>query len=227
MENTAPLRTLLIGLLLVALLIGAQFGADRMAVGTGSVETGQAMGRATFAYLSGLRIFVAQVLWNRIEPLFHEYYGEVPLREQLYMLPTLNAVNLLDPQFTQPYYIAPWILARQGEISSALEVAERGVENNPDSGLLRTSYAQVSAIYGEDIDVAYEQARIAASDRVTWLDDIEKHDSYQVLRSVHKQAGDQAGAEAILVEIERLDAAIGDQLPAGSHDHDGDGQPDH
>lgn len=227
MEHASPLRTVLVGLLLVALLITAQFATDRMAVGADSVETGQAMGRATFAYLSGLRIFVAQVLWNRIEPLFHEYYEGVPLREQMYMLPTLNAVNLLDPQFTQPYYIAPWILARQGEVSSALEVAERGVTNNPDSGQLRTSYAQVSAIYGEDIDLALEQARIAASDRMIWLDDIEKHDSYQVLRSIHKQAGDTAGADAILVEIERLDAAIGDQLPPGSHDHDGDGQPDH
>lgn len=227
MENASPMRTVLVGLLLLALLVTAQFATDRMAVGAGSVETGQAMGRATFAYLSGLRIFAAQVLWNRIEPLFHEYYEEVPLREQLYMLPTLNAVNLLDPQFTQPYYIAPWILARQGEMSSALEVAERGVTNNPDSGLLRASYAQVIAIYGEDIDLALEQAKIAASDRMIWLDDIEKHDSYQILRSIHKQAGDAEGAAAILVEIERLDAAIGDQLPAGGHDHDGDGQPDH
>ncbi|PKQ29104.1 MAG: hypothetical protein CVT60_07060, partial [Actinobacteria bacterium HGW-Actinobacteria-10] len=108
---------MIVGLLLLALLFAGQFGADRMAVGTSPVETGLAVGRATFAYLSGLRIFAAQVLWNRIEPLFHEYYEAVPLREQLYMLPTLNAVNMLDPQFQQPYYIAPWILARQGEVS--------------------------------------------------------------------------------------------------------------
>lgn len=227
MENVSLGRTLLVALLLVAVLIAGQLGADRMAVSTSPVETGLTMGRATFAYLSGLRVFAAQVLWNRIEPLFHEYYEGIPLREQSYMLPTLNAVNMLDPQFQQPYYIAPWILARQDMVSSALDVARRGVDNNPNSGLLRASYAQVSAIYGEDMDLAYEQARLAATDRMQWSDEIEKHDSYQIIRSIFRQAGDEQGAEEILVEIERLDALIGDDIQAGGHDHDGDGTPEH
>ncbi|MHB9004707.1 MAG: hypothetical protein ACYC6C_11710 [Coriobacteriia bacterium] len=227
MENASLGRTLLVGLLLVAVLFAGQSGADRMAVSTSPVETGLAMGRATFAYLSGLRVFAAQVLWNRIEPLFHGYYEAIPLYEQSYMLPTLNAINILDPQFQQPYYIAPWILARRGMVPSALDVARRGVDNNPNSGLLRASYAQVVAIYGEDLDLAHEQARLAATDRMQWIDEIEQHDSYQIIRSILKQAGDEQGAEEILIEIERLDALIGDDLPAGGHDHDGDGTPDH
>ncbi|PKQ29059.1 MAG: hypothetical protein CVT60_07285, partial [Actinobacteria bacterium HGW-Actinobacteria-10] len=105
--------------------------------------------------------------------------------------------------------------------------ARRGVDNNPTSGLLRASYAQVIAIYGEDIDLAHEQAKLAATDRMQWSDDIEKHDSFQVIRAIYRQAGDEHGAEEILAEIEHLDELIGDDIPAGGHDHDGDGTPDH
>jgi len=213
-------------LLLVTVLVGQSFADTSVAAG-GVSGTGEVLGRAGFAYLTGLRVFVAQVLWNRIDPLLHEYYSNVPLRKQIYMLTTFNAITMLDPQFEQPYYIGPWILAQEGEVEEALDLAAAGVHNNPESGLLRASYAQMILLFGDDLSMAVEQADIAAGDSVVWTDKIEQHDSYGVLRFVYSKAGMDAQAEELLRKIDVLDAQIGDDLPEEGHDHDGDGKPDH
>jgi len=213
-------------LLVVTVLIGQSL-TDMSAATIGESGTGEVLGRASFAYLSGLRVFVAQVLWNRIDPLLHEYYSDVPLRKQIYMLTTFNAITMLDPQFEQPYYVGPWILAQEGEVDEALDLAAQGVENNPDSGLLRASYAQMILLFGDDLELAVEQADIAAGDSVAWADKIEQHDAYGVLRFVYSKAGLETKADGLLHEIEVLDAQIGDQLPEEAHDHDGDGKSDH
>lgn len=222
-----PLRLALVVALLMAAVLAGTMVTDRIVAGTDALQTGSAIGRASFAYLSGLRIFGAQVLWNRIEPIFHEFYGGVELSEQVYMLPTMNVVIALDPQFDQPYYVAPWIIARRGDTERALALSLLGVENNPRSGLLRSSYAQMLSIYGDDQALAVEQADIAAGPDMQWRDELEQHDSYGVLRFVYTAADETAKEQAVLAEIERLDALLGDALPAGSHDHDGNGVPDH
>jgi len=213
--------------LLFSVVLVGQSLADSAVPAATSTGTQEAVGRASFAYLTGIRVFIAEVLWNRIDPILHEYYSDVPLRKQTYMLTTFNAITLLDPKFAPPYYIGPWILAREDEPRAALDLAAQGVENIPDSGLLRSSYAQMLLLYGDDLDLAVKQADIAAGDSVSWADAIEQHDAYGILRFVYLRAGMQAKADALLVTIEELDAQIGDQLPEEGHDHDGDGKPDH
>ncbi len=144
---TRPLIALVaLGLVLI---IAGQMGAGALA----PAEEGSAVesaGRAGFAYLTGVRTFAAAVLWNRLDPIFHDYYEEVPLGEQLSLLPMVRMVNWLDPQFVDGYYISAWILSQRGEVEQAYEIASEGVENNPDSGVLRTSYAQILYLNGED-----------------------------------------------------------------------------
>lgn len=212
---------------LLCVVVAGQALADAMVPSAGSSATSEVVGRASFAYLTGIRVFAAQVLWNRIDPIMHEYYADVPLRKQRYMLTTFNLITLLDPDFVPPYYIGPWILAREKHVPAALDLAAEGVRNVPDSGLLRTSYAQILMLYGNDLDAAVKQADIATSSSVTWADAIEQHDSYEVLRAVYTKAGDTQKANALLAVIEKLDAVIGDQIPADGHDHNGDGKPDH
>lgn len=212
---------------LLCVVIVGQAVADSMVPASGGSATNEVIGRASFAYLTGIRVFVAQVLWNRLDPIMHEYYSNVPLRKQRYMLTTFNLITLLDPDFVPPYYIGPWILAREDHVPEALALAAQGVKNVPHSGLLRTSYAQVLMLYGDDLDAAVKQADIAISGAVTWDDAIEQHDAYEILRAVYTKAGLTDKADEVLVAIEKLDAAIGDQLPADAHDHNGDGKPDH
>lgn len=229
-----PLHTMQTVAVVVVLLLAVLFGqaladasVSASTIAASSANTGEVLGRASFAYLTGIRVFAAQVLWNRLEPVLHEYYGGVALRDQTYVLTTFNMITLLDPQFEQTYYIGPWILAQRGSIDQAISLAKQGVENVPNSGLLRASYAQILLLHGDDLEAAVEQTDIAVSDSVVWVDAIEQHDAYGVLRSVYMRAGMQKEADEVLRVIEQLDAQIGDQLPAQAHDHDGDGEPDH
>lgn len=222
-----PVLAVLILALVCMVLVGQALADSALPSGPQGFSPGQSVGRAGFAYLTGLRVFGAQVLWNRIEPIFHEYYGDVPLEEQTYMLTTFNLVTLLDPQFDQPYYVGPWILARAGHEQAAIELASKGVKNLPDSGLLRAAYAQILLLFSKDLDSAVEQADIVMSDTVVWSDAVEQHDAYGSVRAVYIKAGLEAKASEVLRRIELLDSQLGDQLGDESHDHDGDGEPDH
>lgn len=224
--STPVVVTLAAVLVCVALLAGG-LADSALPPGYAGVSTGETVGRAGFAYLTGLRVFVAQVLWNRIEPIFHEYYGEVPLEDQAYMLTTFNLVTLLDPQFSQPYYVGPWILARSGHEAEAIDLAAAGVREIPDSGLLHAGYAQILMLFSEDMDAAVKQADIVMGDTVVWTDAIERHDAYGAVRAVYIKAGLDKKAADALERIELLDSQLGDQLGDESHDHDGDGAPDH
>jgi len=215
----------LVVVMLAGLALVGQAATDALAP-TGTSATGAAIGRAGFAYLTGVRVFAAAVLWNRLEPLFHEYYGGVALQDQAYMLPTIRAVVALDPQFADAYYVAAWVLARRGDTEEACELALLGTQNNPRSGLLRVSYAQILWLYGEDLDEAVRQAELAAGS-AEWKDPIEQHDSYAVIGGLYRAAGMTRESDLIMERIEELDESIGDRLPEGSHDHDGDGVPDH
>lgn len=224
---STPVVVMLVIALLCAALAGQALADSALPAGQGGLTTGQSVGRAGFAYLTGLRVFVAQVLWNRIEPVFHEYYAGVPLEDQTYMLTTFNLVTLLDPQFAQPYYVGPWILARSGHEAEAIDLAAKGVANIPKSGQLRASDAQILMLFSEDLDAAVEQADAAMSDTVVWNDGVEQHDSYGSVRAVYIEAGLEDKAAETLRRIELLDSQLGDQLGDESHDHDGDGTPDH
>lgn len=225
MQRTQSLlMQVVLAMALVATLLAGQLAADlQAAYPARGVE---ALGRAGFAYLTGIRTFIAALLWNRLDPIFHDYYEQLPLEEQLQMLPTIRMVIMLDPQFEEAYYVAAWVLARRGDIQTGLDVARQGVTNNPTSGLLRFNYAQILYLFGDDLQEAVRQADIAVQ-TATWRDAIEQHDAYAVFGAIYRAAGLTEKDALMQREIERLDEVIGDALPPDAHDHDGDGLPDH
>ncbi|MBA4370259.1 MAG: hypothetical protein C0418_01615 [Coriobacteriaceae bacterium] len=208
----------------VALALVAQAAADSLAP-SGVGGAAGTLGRAGFSYLTGFRRFAAYNLWNHIDPQQHEYYGGVALADQIYMMPTVALVTALDPEFEEPYYIAPYILARRGFIPEAKELAENGLEHLPLSGLIRIGYAQILADYAKDISAAARQADMAVvSD---WRDDAERHNGYAIARSIYRRSGETSKSAYLEKAIEVIDSRSPEQLPAGAHDHDGDGKPDH
>jgi tetratricopeptide (TPR) repeat protein len=190
---------------LVAVL-GGQALADRAAPeAPNGALTGQALGRTGFAYLTGLRQFAAAFLWNRLEPQMHEYYGGVGLGRMTFMLPNVKAIVTLDPQFVEAYYVAPEILIESGNLQGGLDLAKEGVDNNPKSGLLLASYAQLIWTRGNDLQAALPYADRAMADDVVWRWDDEKWEGMAVVRAIFEKAGQPdkaAAAKAIQTAIE-------------------------
>jgi tetratricopeptide (TPR) repeat protein len=190
---------------LVAVL-GGQALADRAAPeAPNGALTGQALGRTGFAYLTGLRQFAAAFLWNRLEPQMHEYYGGVGLGRMTFMLPNVKAIVTLDPQFVEAYYVAPEILIESGNLQGGLDLAKEGVDNNPKSGLLLASYAQLIWTRGNDLQAALPYADRALADDVVWRWDDEKWEGMAVVRTIFEKAGQPdkaAAAKAIQTAIE-------------------------
>ncbi len=219
-----PMTLIIVVVLMVGLLLASQAATDTLTSSEIS-QTGAIIERAGFAYLTGLRVFAAAVIWNRLEPTFNGYYEGIPLKDQLYILPTVKAVIALDPQFIDSYYVASWILARRGDTETAFDLAAQGVENNPDSGTLRASYAQLLFLFGdeEDLQEAVRQADTAVAE-ADWKDLAEQHDAYAIFGAVYRGAGLTAKSERMMHEIERIDAMMGGySAPTTTHDHDDDG----
>jgi len=205
--------------LALTLVLAGQFAADVAApsVPNGAL-TGQAMGRAGFAYLTGLRKFAAALLWNRLEPQMHEYYGATGLGNMVFMLPNVKAIVTLDPQFVEAYYVAPEILIQSGlkkgvpvaeakrRLDTALALAKEGVTNNPKSGLMLTSYAELLWTRGKDLQAALPYARASMADGIIWRTDEEHWDQFAIVRDMLKVAGDTAGAAAAQGVMDAIDA---------------------
>jgi len=222
-ETAAPLA--LVAAFLVLALMG-QAAGDRI-IAVPSNATTEAVGRASLSYLTGIRRYAGAILWNRIDPLLHGYYENVPLDEQRYMLSTIAAVEWLDPSFDQPYYVGSWILSRNGKVSAGLDMARRGTEQIPQSGTLHMSYAQMLFVLNHDLAGAVEQSKLALEPSMMWTDDVEKINGYAVIEQMLRQAGETVLADTVAAEIDRLDASIGNTAPTDVHDHNGDGTPDH
>ena len=208
----------LVAVLFAGVLAG-QAAADSLAVGGRNADTGRALGRAGFAYLTGVRTFVAAVLWNRIDPLFHDYYEDRPLQDQTFMLPTVYAIVALDPQFDQTYYVAAWILAQRGAVDEGRALAALGTSNNPDSGLLLVNEAQIAYLFAEDTELAVERATDALRPNVFWRNLHEQHDSYATVRAILDGSGNEALAAEVSQQIRAINAEI-DRLgvePDGVH----------
>lgn len=211
---------------LIVLLAGSLWTASLASPQASGRRGGKALTRAGFAYLSGLRTFAAAVLWNRIEPVFHEYYGGVPLPEQRYMVPTLYLVTVLDPQFTQAYYVSSYIVARAAGYDEGIRLAREGVKNNPDSGILRANLAQLLFVADKDAHRAEILRHIARGldERATWLDDEERYEGYAMMEQMLRSLGYRKEADAVRAVLARMRGA---GIGLGDHDHDGDGVQDH
>lgn len=195
--------------LALALALGGQAGTDAFAPGGRVADTGRMIGRTGDAYLSGLRVFAAQVLWNRLEPQFHGYYSQLPLRQQKFLMPNLRLVVLLDPQFVQAYYDIPWILFDNGMKAEALDVAREGIANNPQSGLLRVSYAQYLFLFVKDNAAAAKQADITLTPQIVWKDEVEYWEGLRVIEDIYRHAGETAKADRVAEEMKALEAKYG------------------
>lgn len=198
----------------LALVCAGQTLADEIAPASpNGALTGQAMGRAGFAYLTGLRQFLAALLWNRLDPQMHAFYGgHVGLGHMVFMLPNIKVITMLDPQFIEAYYVAPEILIQSSSyenlspaqsrqrLRTALALAKEGVDNNPNSGVLITSYVQFLWADGNDPRTALRYAERAMRPGIVWRWDDEEWDSMAILKDLFLKEGRPdlaAKAEAI------------------------------
>lgn len=209
-ERARPWFATLAVVLALTVVLAGQTLADRVTpTASNGALTGQAVGRAGFAYLTGLRVFVADLLWNRLDPLMDTYYrAEYGLAHMTFMLPSVEAIVALDPQFVDAYWVAPQILIGNGLLSgttpqeaksrllTGLALAKQGVENNPDSGVLLDSYAQLLWVYGKDLAAAVPYAERAMLPGTVWRTYEEEFDSMAIARDVFKKAGMPARAAA-------------------------------
>lgn len=169
--KTAKWSTILVVAVLLMAIIGSQSAAFALAPTSGVTPTGKVLGDTGFAYLSGVRMFAAAVLWNRLEPQFHGYYEGQALSEQIYALPTIRAVTALDPQLEQPYGVGSYMLAARDEMDLALELARTGVEKNPNSGYLRSNLALILIMDDPkaNLDEMLEQAEAGLAHETWWM----------------------------------------------------------
>ena len=220
------LPLLLAGVFLVVVLSG-QYVSDSSLDSGSSAATAQAVGRASNSYLTGIRTYATAVLWNRIDPLLHGYYQDVPLEDQRYILSTIALVEWLSPTFAPAYYVGPWILVRNDRVEDGMAMAQRGVELIPDSGMCRASYAQLLVIERDDIAGAVDQGKVALGKAIVWTDATEQMNAYASIAQIFRQAGETELADYVAAEIDRIDATVVNSASEDIHDHDGDGKPDH
>ncbi len=205
MTSARDARMALVAAALLGCLLGGQAIVDGRAPATVSSSPGESAARAGFAYLTGLRRFAALLIWNRLEPQFHEYYDGTPLKTQLFVLPNMRIVLLLDPRFIQAYYIAPWILIENARIQDGVELARRGVMDNPDSGLLHASLAQILVLRTSDLKGAVHQADLAMRSDQLWASGTEQWQAMQMLAGVYRTAGlkqKEADVRRVIRQIE-------------------------
>lgn len=215
----------------LALVFGGQALTDASAADLGRADAGQLIGGTTSSYLTGLKRFAAAALWNRIDPVFHTYYSGVGLNDQLYMLPTIAMVQALDPSLVHPYYIGAWMLANNDRADEGIAMAERGIRENPDAGILYVNLAQLQHLYADDLPAAVETGMQVLEHEMRWTDFNEKYNAYPALRAIFVAAGRDDLVQAVDEELAYLDSEAEDRLgsdpQAHEHDHDGDGVPDH
>ena len=206
-----------IGALLVTIL-ATQVATDALAP-VGRASSGRSVGRASFAFLGGLRTFTAAMLWNRLEPQYHEYFTGQPFDKQVFILPTVRLAVALDPQFEQPYFVAPLLLARSGHKAVGMQLARDGAAANPDSGLLIASLVQMNIIYDKDHRVAAAEADRAFAPKVRWATLNDQYEGLAVIRDAYKLAGETAKYTRVLALIKQVGAKIDVSKPTTSTEH--------
>jgi tetratricopeptide (TPR) repeat protein len=215
--------------LLLVVLLGGQALADAMVPEASAADTDRAVGRAASAYLSGIKTFAAAILWNRLDVLHHGYYANVSLAEQRYLLSSVAMVQALDPKAVQSYYVGSWVLIQNDRVDDGIDMARRGVEHNPQAGILLMNYAQLLMLYADDLDgaVAVAQDALDRKDELQWTDITEEHNAWPIIGAIFRAAGRDDLDAVVQEELERIDAEAGDAIGEDEHDHDHDGEPDH
>jgi hypothetical protein len=195
-----------------SLIVAGQWLATASAPPLQQTSQSKLIGQAGFAYLGGLRMMGAGLLWGRLDAQFHQYQTGKQVQNRLDLLPSIRLVQLLNPQLEQPYYYTSYILMLRGRMSDALELAREGIQNNPASGLLRANYAQLLFIQDKkkNLPLMLEQARAGLSSSATYVSADDQFEAYGVFRVVYTIAGDKATASAIAAAQKQIkDARVG------------------
>ncbi len=215
---------LVVGALVIAL--AGQAATDALAPSQLGDSTMSSLGMASMSYLAGIRTFAGSVLWNRLDPVMHQYYGGVSLKDQRYMLSTIAAVEWLYPTLEDPYYVGSWLLAENGRVPEGLAMARRGLAELPRSGTLHAGYAQLLQLHG-GLDEAVNEGKVAIAEDMEWRSPGDQLDAYATVEQVFRAAGEESLARQLAARIDEIDAAIGHTADSDVHDHNGDGKPDH
>ena len=222
-----PLSVVAVVVVLVVALLGVQAMATAAAPPQPVANTGQLLGDAGFAYLGGLRVFAAAVLWNRLDAQFDGFYESKRLEDLTFLMPSLYLVQRLDPHFVQSYYNAAFILGMRRQWDEAFQVAKDGVGNNPTSGLMRANYVQLLLMRDKKANLSQAYRQAIAGVRTGTYDSIDdEFESLAAFRTVF----DLAGRRDLVATIDQRQAQLreqGAQATGLSHDHNGDGTPDH
>ena len=211
LELSGQRNALLVAAAGLCLVVVAQVLAGVVPAGVSGAATGASLGQAGFVYLTGFRSTLAGILWKRIDEQGDTYYANIDLGKQDYLLPTVRIVTWLDPQYTEPYYVGQWVIAREGDLKDAVAMTEEGLANNPDSGLLRSSYAQLLDVFFKHDSRAYGWAIQTVASDSKWRSVEEKFDSYAIARELFKRYSDTARYDAtvkVMTDLKKPGATL-------------------
>jgi hypothetical protein len=191
--------------LALALIIGAQALAQASAPPVRQMSQARLIGQTGFAYLGGLRMMAAGLLWGGLDAQWHQY-GSTKIAERMDLLPTIRIVQLLNPQLEQPYYYTSYVLADRGRMDDALDLAREGIRNNPRSGLLRANYIQLLLMQGKksNLPLMLEQARIGLGSNMEFVNPDDAYESLSTFSVPFKLSGDTEAVKAIDAAKEEL-----------------------
>jgi hypothetical protein len=192
--------------LALALVVGAQALAQVSAPPVHQISQAKLIGQTGFAYLGGLRVMAAGLLWGTLDAQFHQYMSDSDIKDRLDLLPAIRAVQLLNPQLEQPYYFTSYVLAKRNRMNDALELAREGIKNNPRSGLLRANYIQLLLMQGKksSLPLMLEQARIGLGPNIEFVSADDAYESFSIFSVPFKLTGDMAAVKAIDATKEEL-----------------------
>jgi len=206
-------RPLMLLALVVVLCFGVIVGAQGLAAASAptavQLSEGRLIGQAGFAYLGGLRMAVAGLLQERLDPQFHQYMADKAIQDRIDLLPSIRIIQMLNPQLEQPYYYVSYILALRGRTGDAIALAKQGVENNPSSGLLRANYVQLMMMQDrkKNLPEMLRQTEIALGSGITYSGLDDQLESYGIFRTVYQLAGNEQMVQRLSAEQERLRTA--------------------
>jgi hypothetical protein len=218
----ARLRTALIAFALILCLLGAQAVAFSVAPAARK-SAGESLGSAGFAYLGGLRTFAAAVIWNGIDSQHDYYFSGVSLTKQTFMVPKMRLVTLLDPTFTEAYYIMSYIVYTRSGPAQGIEAAREGLTANPDSGILRANLAQLLFLHDKQRNRAeiVRLAKSAVASDSQWHGVEERFEGYATSMQLLRDEGEVQLAREIAKQLDTWNAA---GIGVGSQNQNGNGK---
>lgn len=206
LENRRYVAAIAVGL--VTVLLVSQLLAVATAPPSGISSTGRTIGRASFAYLGGLRTYAAAVLWTRLDAQYDDYIeGQgVGFKDLIYLLPTIYFVTRLDPQLVQAYYVGAYLLSDRHKWGQAIALARQGIANNPRSGLARANLVQllIKQDKKKNLKEALAQTLVGIGPNMYYANPDDEFESLGIFRTALHLAGLEKLNAALAIRQEQL-----------------------